>query len=403
MTEQENGVVSADQSLVRVPELHEVFSEWTIRGIPSWEEAAHLGRNNIGYLLARARASEKELSARIGTLKERQKLFQGRDGSHFVELAGQFDNPDITQKGAHPSGGWSQEPEPLGIQYEQRAHGSTNYNICGWCEHASGSHRFSYCISGGCQLLSEMREGADRVYGEDVEGEAPYYHHEVKFDTPCQLHALTSEQCQGIVNGIVFKVGVTLAKRELVRAAIRKLIQLRDAADGDRPWLVGFRPHDYMNVGDELVVYIGGWADTDKASKTVDGNWADAIGIFGYRHHDGCMSYQTLFPIHSNLSFYEGRGGEAGMGRPEVLLRSEFEYLHKVVGQKDLLDQLLRYEADGTSSSDVIFARCWFRNIDRDLTGFDPDLYYHALKHPRFVQPPEGWQSPTDEIEVRTV
>lgn len=375
-------VVPAENDVSRLPELHEIFSSWNIKGMSSWNDVGHLGRNNIGYLLSLVRGNEKNITSRIHELKERVKMFENKDGLHFRDLAEKYENPEIKTKGEHPNGGWCKEVEPIGIQHEQRKSSATNYNICGWCKHASGTHRFQYCISGSCRLLSEQS---------DEKGE-------VQFDTPCVLHGITADESAVIVENINNTIDKSLAKRETIREAIRKLIELRDNADGDKPWLVGFRPHDYMNVGDELAVYIGNLED-----KKVEGSWVDAIGVFAYRHHDGCMSYQTIFPIHDNMSYYEGRGGGGGRGRPEVLLRSEFDYLHNIAEKFSGLARVTLDAKLKNADSDIIFLSIWFGNIEGRLKGFNPTDFFQDLRVPEFVQSPQNWKSPDDEIIVRTV
>jgi len=155
-----------------------------------------------------------------------------------------------------------------------------------------------------------------------------------------------------------------------------------------------------MNVGDPMVVYIGGWGK----DKIVKGDWIRAIGVFGYRHQDGCMSYQAEFPIHTNISYYEGRGGGAGMGRPEALLATEFAALTsmvKALGPDVTYAGVLN--SKGIENPNEAFLRIWFKNIKRQkLEGFNCAKFFAALKDLNFATPPEGWTPPTEEIKVET-
>lgn len=349
----------------------DVFSypQYTLRGIETWEQVASLGSKNITALIARARDHEKEFADNISRTKAKLSLLRGKSGADFVEMAKQHENPTITKIGVRKDS-WIREPEPLDVASQNRAHDATTFNMCGWCKHTGGgSCRYNYHISTSCNLLHDSPK--------------------TKFNTPCLLHAKTAEEIAAEVEWLEHEVTDLLARRERVREGIRLLQQLKKGTP-DKPYLISLRPHDQFNVGDEVMVYVGQWGSKESEYKSLvqDGVWVPAIVVFGYRHHDGCISYQALFPIHSNMSYYEGRGGGSGMSRPEVLMRSEFNYLQEAM--------------QNTSGGDLGFVGLWLTNVDDDLQGFNKERFMMDLLSGTMATPPVDWVPPTDEIEVKT-
>ncbi len=401
----------------KVPTPSEFFSEYTLAGVRNWNEIHVLGFNNVKYLLARARDNEKSETDMIGRLKRRAEMFQKvlkwcelnpdlTAGDCFEEMSHRFENPQFKPEeiGERPNN-WSGDLEPLTLESETRDRGSTTFNICGWCTHASGgSCRYSYNITTSCELLQAYIHpiGEEKITDYTDPECGIHMSRELQFNTPCLLKKMTNQQCQGVLNGINFNIGVHLMKREQTRAVINILLEQRRLTKNEiKPWLVNNRPCEYMNVGDPLVVYIGAWGkDT-----IVKGNWIKAIGVFGYRHHDGCMSYQAQFPVHTNMSYLEGRGGGAGMGRPEALLATEFAALVSMVqklGPETSFGDVIT--SKGIDNPDLAFLRIWFWNIlQQKLKGFRSLNFFHDLKNPRFALPPESWTPPNEEIKIKTV
>ena len=93
------------------------------------------------------------------------------------------------------------------------------------------------------------------------------------------------------------------------------------------------------------------------------------------------------------------------MGRPEVLLATEFALLVSMVqklGPKATYAELMK--STGSKNPDQAFLRIWFKNIERQkLESFSCEKFYEALKSPNFATPSAGWTPPTDEIKVETV
>lgn len=347
--------------------LGDVFSypEYSLRGIKSWEEVAKLGSKNLAALVSRAREHEQSLSGSIARLKEQQNLLLGKSGDDFKEMAKAYENPTITLIGV-PGDSWSKDPEPLDADSKNRKADATTFNMCGWCKHAGGgSCRYQYHITTSCSLLGDASP-------------------ETRFNTPCLLQSKTADLIAEHVQRIDHEVEALLARREKVRQGIKLLQKLKKDAP-EKPYLISLRPHDMFNVGDDAMVYIGQWGDGNEHKKVADGKWVPVTVVFGYRHHDGCVSAQSQFPIHSNVAFDGGCGYGAGMSRPEILLRSEFEWLRHA-----------------SEEGDLGFLGLWVANIDDHLKGFDRVQFLRDLTG-EIALPPADWVPPTDEIQVKSV
>lgn len=343
-----------------LPALTEVFYDSMVRGIDSWERIPMIGRNNIATLISSARSKEKSLTGSIGRLVEEIKLLTGKSGEDFVKLALEYENPQDMQV-AIPKDSWSHDPEPTDHKSINRKGDATTFNICGWCKHTGGGTcRYSFHISTSCGL-----------YGEG----SP----ETKFNTHCLFQSMTAEQVSEIVAKKGREIESLKDQRQGVRNAIRTLQGMGKGAT-DKPWLMQLRPHDLFNVGDEVAANMANYQN-----KTVEGEWVRGFVIFGYRHHDGCVSYQTEFPVHSNMEYFEGRGGGAGMGRPELLLMKELLYLHQAA-----------------SGSDPAFFEIWMGNVSTHLEGFDKERFVHDVVYGKFAVPPENWTPPTESFEIKS-
>ncbi|HEX9061734.1 MAG TPA: hypothetical protein VF941_16265, partial [Clostridia bacterium] len=309
-------IIPANKGLMKLPKLTDVFSEYDIRGIFSWDRLAVIGKNNLGFLLSRLRSSEKGWTNEIQKLQERKNLFteakndpSGIPANYFKKLAQDYDNPTFKpHEIGKREGSWSDDLEPLTIDSVNRKADTTTFNICGWCKHTGGGTcRYQYHITSNCDLLSTVRTP---IAGEEVKdysdgkSDKHHYYHNVVFNTPCLLSFLTTEQCDEAITNLEQNIEVSKAHREEVREAIKKVQEFEAAAKSDKPWLVCNRAAEYMNVGDPVMTYLPGFGK----GLIVEGDWAEGYGTFGYRHHDGVMSFQTIFPIHDNYEFHEGRG-----------------------------------------------------------------------------------------------
>lgn len=343
-----------------LPSLEEIFDypQYTIRGIKKWSEVIHLGKNNIEQMIYSVRHNKQSLSNQIKKLTEYRKLLEGKSGEDFIEMAKQYENPKDIKVGVLRDN-LSGDEEPIDPKSQTRKRGATNLNICGWCDYASGgTGRYSYMIATWCSL--------ERKFGEKR-----------NFNSPCMLLFTDKDFICRLVDNIKSEIDDLKNKLEIVRMGIKTLQRLKEDAI-EKPYLMTLRPHDLFNVGDEVVLHLGNF----EAAK-ISGAWTKAMVVFGYRHHDGCVSYQTNFPFHHG-EYLEGRGGGLGMSRPECLLTSEFEYL--------------RY----AMKKDKTFFAIWIKNLDTNLEGFSCFRFKHDILFGKFAKPPIDWEPPTDEIPVNS-
>jgi len=169
-----------------------------------------------------------------------------------------------------------------------KAPNSTTLEQCGWCEHASGNHRYNYCISGRCQL--DKSEG-----------------NKIKWSDECKFIDASKSDINAVIKNHEYSINE--AKRTVVGHQ-QHILTLMDIMQGkpERPPLPDDRKHDHFNIDDPVVVHH-------------KGKWFEGIVKSGYRHHDGCVSYRLDGVGPQDKGFW-------GMGYavPMVLLRSEYRF-----------------------------------------------------------------------------
>ena len=172
-----------------------------------------------------------------------------------------------------------------------RERGSTTFKECGWCEYATGSHRYNYCISGCCELRKD-------------------YDAEVKWSDKCFFSDASKSDIQALID--YHERDIKNSKEHILREEkyIKKLSSLIKAAV-TRPPLPSDRKYNHFNTGDEVAVFIN-----DK--------WHFGKVAPGYRHHDGCVSY-----ILKDIGPQEKDFWECGVAVPIVLLKNEYDFFKK--------------------------------------------------------------------------
>lgn len=156
--------------------------------------------------------------------------------------------------------GHTEHDEPHWTSSNQsRRKGDTTFKQCGWCEHAGcGSYRYGCMLSGNCTLMKE--------YGNDV-----------KWDTPCKIMHIGKKDIDSLIKSKDYYIKESEERIERLKKERAVLEDLRKTAS-DRPPLPDARSHDHFNVGDRVAVAI-------------EGKWVGGTVVYGYRHHDGCVSY----------------------------------------------------------------------------------------------------------------
>jgi len=346
MTSQGLDIVKKDeqQNLLSIRDL---FGKYAQESFLSWEDLPHIGANNIQALIADLRSSEKGLSQKIHKLRSLQDLIFGKDGSHFRDLATQYDNPQNIKMGYHPHSWGEPKEEPIDADSLIRNSRTTTFNYCGWCEHSSASvGRYQYAVESHCKLLPEhFADWQERV--------------SFLANTPCRLYNHEAVVFEEVHSEYEREVQDLLERREHIRRAIRQMQVIKKGQE-DKPYLMSLRPHDHFNLGDQIIGFVGG---RDELDDGVSDDWVTGKVIMGYRHQDGCVSVCFDQPIWKNKSYLDGAGSGYGMSRPECLLVSTFYYLR---------NQLLQ--------NDLIFIDLWMRSIYSRLEGFNEELFKKALE-----------------------
>lgn len=294
--------------------LREVFN-YGLNGLESGEDLRVLGETNLRVLISRLRSEEKSSTHYIETLFERRAFFEGKSGKDFTELASQFERPVVKMSITPMSWG---KPEPIDAESLGRERGTTTFNICGWCKHAtSGLARYGYMIESTCALTPNGK----------VDGEYEEHH----ADSPCKFLSFTTEQCQQEAKNWLEEIEKVKARREKVRTLIMAL-QAVAKGQPQRPLLPEMRPFDYFNVGE-----VVGVLTQDMPNLIIEESWVTAKVIPGYRHHDGCVSFVADFPFHSG-DYLQGMGGGAGCSSACILKEWELQALKTAVASQDPAD-----------------------------------------------------------------
>jgi len=338
---------------------------WDLVGVETIEDIKFLGQVTIRQMIRSWRHTASGLSGRIRRIDEEIRFLQGNNAESVRKIAERYENPvfDPEQIGVRPDS-WGNDLEPLDEASKTRERGATTFNICGWCKHAAGgTGRYNYYISTHCSFITDAGV-------EDVRR---------RFNSPCFLKNISDKGFNTLACGLGFQLGILIAKKHETDAKIKFLLDLEKQAER-KPALADHRPHDWFNVGDPVVCYIGGWERArlrdvisqylpesvvnwlrkcgwlGDAKRVAFKEWATAKVIDGYRHHDGCVSVRYDERTHSG-PYLGGHGGGYGMSRPEVMHAWEYDYL--------------REHPD--------FAKVWMANTPSHLEGFEHEQMLEAL------------------------
>ena len=186
--------------------------------------------------------------------------------------------------------------------------GSSTLEQCGWCEHASGTHRYSYCIEGKCSLLSVPypREGRDP---------------EILWSTPCRVKILPSTDIRALIKEREQEIQEAKGRIERTQRHIEILNSVAKKATY-RPPLPNDRPYAYFDIGDPIAVYYQ--PDAERIPIGFRDRWIFGTVMPGYRHQDGCVSF-----------YLEGLGPQeppfwgCGCSIPTILKREDHDWFVK--------------------------------------------------------------------------
>ena len=183
----------------------------------------------------------------------------------------------------HPEPEWTAENM-------NKKKGDTNFEFCGWCEHAScGSCRYGCCLSTSCSLTKSYGLGRD-----------------VFWDTPCIVISLGKLDIQSIKFSKQREIAETESRKQRLLDQISQLETLFNLSK-EIPPLPDNRNHDYYDVSEILYVFY-------------ESKWNKGTCVSGYRHQDGCVSY-----VLEDYSASK-KGWGCGYGVPGVLKAWEYRY-----------------------------------------------------------------------------
>lgn len=175
--------------------------------------------------------------------------------------------------------------EPTKQEDLNRERNSTTLKQCGWCEFASGMHRYNYCIEGKCHL--------DKSYSKDVH-----------WDTPCKFSNASKYEIKSIIDSHKYEIDSCKGQIKSHENYIKKLLTLKKTAV-KRPALPDDRETEHFKLGVGVAVYF-------------DDKWHFGKVVSGYRTYDGCVSY--------DLDDYPKKGIGCGNAVPIVMLKSEYDW-----------------------------------------------------------------------------
>ena len=308
------------------------------------KDIVFLGQVTVQQMVNRWRSALKSQDRRVEQIEERLHLLQDNDILSLREVAEGYVNPTDIVVG-HDESGWGggENREPLDRASLERESDATTLNICGWCKHASGGLcRYNFHIETRCSFEEDAGTGDhdDRV-----------------FDSPCFIRTADDRRLNDLRHGIEGKLNRLRLERHETAKKLRATVDLLRKTEV-KPALPKHRPHDWFNVDDPVVCFIGGWPDDAKSKRITAAEFelVTAKVIDGYRHHDGCVSVRYDERVH-NGDYLDGHGGGYGMSRPEILHPWELDYL----------------------LANPAFASLYLTYGVSDLTHFNPDTMLSAL------------------------
>lgn len=320
--------LSATEVAGLIPQYWDLTAEKT-------EDIIFFGQVTIREMVRSWRYHSKSQSSLIKSTDDLLSFLRGKNAKSISKVAEKYESPEFPKIGLR-EGNWSGDPEPLDAESINREGDATTFNFCGWCKHAGGGTcRFRYHITTRCGIKTS----------------AGFEDEERRFDTPCFLTDAPNAEFDRLREGLERERNRLIEVKRGTDKKIRTLLNLEKQAEM-KPALPSQRPHDWFNLNDPLVCYIGLWEE-----RIVKDDFVTAKVIDGYRHHDGCVSVNYDGRIH-NGEYLEGHGGGYGMSRPEIMHAWECEYL--------------------LANSD--FAHLWAtKGTGRHLERFDAEKFMVAL------------------------
>jgi len=194
-------------------------------------------------------------------------------------------------------------------ELQDKKYNSTKFKQCGWCEYASGTHRYQYCIEGKCSLLKS-------------------YSKEIKWNTECLLNNVSKNEIESFVDYHNYEIrnceSSILRHKEYI-----DILNKIGSKSKYLPPLPDNRKAEHFNIDDEIAVFV-----------EEENKWYFGEVKNGYRHHDGCVSYRLngKYNQEGNDTSFPYVGGYPGCGVaiPYVMLKSEYDWFKENLKEYDV-------------------------------------------------------------------
>ena len=281
----------------------------------SFDDIKDLGKGFINFLIEGHIQESDNYTRHIGKINDYLLLFKDKNCDKIIEESKKYSCPDDVIMGLRD--GQSKSLEPIDMKSLYRDGKSTTLNMCGWCDYHDtvGSCRYSYSIENKCEILTTAQ----------VDDKDSY-----KANQKCLLHELSSDKIDRIIIGLNVDIGQNAKYKNVELDMLGILNKLLIEANDDVPMLPCFRPSEWCNDGDRVLVSIDNFDN-----RIVEDKFSWARVVSGYRSHDGCISAEAEKVIHSG-DYGAGRGMGMGCSRWNIWKENEMGYIleHKDFAEK---------------------------------------------------------------------
>lgn len=265
-----------------------------------------LGKGNLTYFARFHRSAEEKQAQEISDVEERIKILEQIMNGNLSHMIAKYNHPTISSievLGAGECAAWA----PKNEEDLKRATGSTNFNLCGWCEHCASIDR-----RGNCQLMGVCSLVAPAIYGRWPNAG------KLSFTSPCVLSGLTHEQLQASMDYQLEKLSKLNDLHELTKARAGYIEELVESAE-EKPCFPCARPAQWLEDGAQVQFYVSpDYPMPFKAGQFVAGVIA--------ANEEGAITKLQLQDVGES---------SCGRARPELLKDWEYNYLK---GHSDYLD-----------------------------------------------------------------
>ena len=221
----------------------------------------YLGFHNLDYLKRYWRKEERELAEQIKTVQSQIDTFDGMTIEGARSIAINY---------AHPTLPANLADGPFDAASLRRKPGETTLNFCGWCKYAEdGTMRNGCNITAACSLIAdEFRNGSGFC------GTKKFC-----YNTPCQVTNCSQFTHEINVSGLKAKLERLKSQKARVGDFIALISDATERTER-KPCFADWRPFDWFQIGDEVVLFAPHTIETGKV-------------IDGYRRSEGLVKVRV--------------------------------------------------------------------------------------------------------------